>query len=345
MSRLERAYADLSRPLGAYAFTVNAPEEGCRLDLLLRAHYPWRSRTRFQGMVERGDVTVNGAAAKPSQRVHCGDRVAVRIPADPTAPAKEAGDDLVVLYEDDAVVAVDKPSGMTVHPVGRIRHGTLINKLHARYRREQPEADVVPRLGHRLDKDTSGVVLVVKNRRVDAAVTELFTRRRVRKTYLALVDGVPAAAEGEVDAPLARDPEGDTILHMAVAPGGLPSRTRWRVREAFARHALLEVSPLTGRTHQIRVHLAHVGHPVVCDHLYGDFRPLWPRAVPAPVEDAAPLLGRLALHAHRLELAHPTTGVPLVLVSPLPPDLAAAVEALRAEAACPPPRARRPACR
>jgi 23S rRNA pseudouridine1911/1915/1917 synthase len=349
MTRLERAYPDLSRPLEEYAFTVNVPEEGSRLDLVLRAHYPWRSRTRFQAMLERGDVTVNGAAAKPSQRVRRGDRVAVRIPPDPTAPAKEHDADLVVIYEDDAVVAVDKPSGMTVHPVGRIRHGTLINKLHARYRREQPEADVVPRLGHRLDKDTSGVVLVVKNRRVDAAVTELFTRRRVKKTYFALVQGVPAAQEGEIDAPLARDPDGDTILHMAVDPAGQPSRTRWRVREAFARHALLEVEPLTGRTHQIRVHLAHLGHPVLCDHLYGDLRPLWPEVERAGGAggSALPVLERLALHAHRLELAHPTTGAPLVLVSPLPPDLQRAVETLRADAARAPSRSpvRSVACR
>jgi 23S rRNA pseudouridine1911/1915/1917 synthase len=341
MTRLERAYPDLSRPLEEYAFVVNAPEEGSRLDLVLRAHYPWRSRTRFQGMLERGEVTVNGAAAKASQRVRRGDRIAVRIPVDPTAPAKEQDDDLVVIYEDDAVVAVDKPSGMTVHPVGRIRHGTLINKLHARYRRVRPEADVVPRLGHRLDKDTSGVVLVVKNRRVDAAVTELFTRRRVKKTYFALVKGVPAAAEGEIDAPLAPDPDGDTILHMTVDPAGLPSRTRWRVRETFARHALLEVEPQTGRTHQIRVHLAHLGHPVLCDHLYGDLLPLWPEAQRAGGAGggAGPALDRLALHAHRLELAHPSTGEPLVLVSPLPADLERALATLRADAARAPLRA------
>jgi 23S rRNA pseudouridine1911/1915/1917 synthase len=347
MPRLERAYADLSRPLGEYAFVVNLPEAGSRLDLVLRAHYPWRSRTRFQAMLERGDVTVNGAPAKASQRLKPGDRVAVRIPEDPTAPEQEHHGDLVVLYEDDAVVAVDKPSGMTVHPVGRIRHGTLINKLHARYRKEQPEADVVPRLGHRLDKDTSGVVLVVKNRTVDAAVTELFTRRRVRKTYLALVEGVPAASEGEIDLPLARDPDGDTLLHMTVAADGLPSRTRWKVREAFVHHALLEVSPLTGRTHQIRVHLAHVGHPILCDHLYGDLRPLWPDPLdPLRIDEEergdGPLLDRLALHAHRLELAHPTTGLPLDLVSPLPADLARAVERLRAHAAAAPGSA---ACR
>jgi 23S rRNA pseudouridine1911/1915/1917 synthase len=300
---------------------VNLPEAGSRLDLLLRAHFPWRSRTRFQGMLERGEVTVNGRAAKPSQRVREKDRVAVRLPEDPSAPAQEDGDDLVLLYEDESVVVVDKPSGMTAHPVGRIRHGTLINKLHARYRREGRD-DVVPRLGHRLDKDTSGVLLCVKNREVDAVVTEAFTRRRVKKTYLAVVDGVPREPDGWIDAPLARDPDGETILHMRVHPEGQPARTRWRVREAFARHALLELEPFTGRTHQLRVHLAHLGHPILCDHLYGDVRPLW-------LGDRI-AIDRLALHAHRLELAHPQSGAPLSLESPLPDDLARLLDALRA---------------
>jgi 23S rRNA pseudouridine1911/1915/1917 synthase len=331
MPRLERAYADLSRPLREFAFVVNLPEAGSRLDLLLRAHFPWRSRTRFQRMLAQGEVTVDGRAAKGSQRVREGQRVAVLLPRDPRAPEVEDGADLVVLYEDERLVAIDKPSGMTVHPVGRIRHGTLINKLHARYRREGRPGDVVPRLGHRLDKDTSGVVLVVKDRVVDAAVTELFTRRRVRKTYLAIVAGAPAASEGEIDVPIGQDPEGDTILHMRVDPAGQPARTRWRVRERFGRHALLELQPLTGRTHQLRVHLAHLGHPILCDHLYGDVRPLWASGLDAP------LLERLALHAHRLELDHPVTGAPLDLVSPVPPDLERALHALRtaaAEGAC-----------
>jgi len=339
MPRLERAYADLSRPLDEHAFVVNLPEAGSRLDLLLRAHFPWRSRTRFQGMLERGEVTVQGRRAKASQRVREGERVAVRLPRNPSQPAKEDGSDLVLLYEDESLVAVDKPSGMTVHPVGRIRHGTLINKLHARYRREGAKDDVVPRLGHRLDKDTSGVVLAVKNRAVDAAVTELFTRRHVRKTYLALVEGLPEGDEGMIDAPLAQDPEGETILHMRVHPEGQRARTCWRVRERFEQHALLELSPLTGRTHQLRVHLAHLGHPIVCDHLYGDVRPLWrsdvdPRLVcpEGRGHDDAPLLARLALHAHRLELDHPVTGAPLDLLSPVPLDLEHALVHLRAAA-------------
>lgn len=345
MPRLERAYVDLSRPLPAFTFTVNAPEAGLRLDLLLRAHYPWRSRTHFQHLLARGDVRVNGAAAKASQRVRPGDEVSVSLPRDPSAPEQEDPSDLVVLYEDDDLVVVDKPSGMTAHPVGRIRHGTLINKLHARYRRRAPGQDVVPRLGHRLDKDTSGVLLCVKNRAVDAAVTELFTRRKVRKTYLALVAGVPRASEGTIDAPLAPDPDGPTVLAMGVSAEGLPSRTRWRLREAFARHALLELEPLTGRTHQLRVHLRLLGHPIVCDHLYGDVRPLWRSTLEgAPVAgEPGPLLARLALHAHRLVLSHPVTGAPLDLLSPLPDDLERALGGLRDAASAARPGS--PACR
>ena len=173
-------------------------------------------------MIDRGDVTVNGAARKASLRLREGDRVAVAIPVPADAPEKESAEGLVVLHEDDALVAIDKPSGVVAHPTGRIRHGTLINRLHARYRRTDPsgaprsvggaagaggagpvERDVVPRLAHRLDKDTSGVVLVVKDRKLDAAVTRAFFRREVEKTYLALVVGDPAT-DGGLDRPADR---------------------------------------------------------------------------------------------------------------------------------------------
>jgi 23S rRNA pseudouridine1911/1915/1917 synthase len=331
MPSLPRVYQDLSRPVREFAFVVDATEAGQRLDNLLKAHYPWRSRAHFQRMLDAGEALLSGRRAKASQRVRVGDRVTVQIPVDPAAPAVESPDGLVFLYDDESLAAIDKPSGMAVHPVGRTRHGTLINKLHALYRSEDPGADVVPRLGHRLDRDTSGVVLVVKNRHVDALVTKAFTRRQVEKTYLALVRGVPREAEGVVDAPLGRQEGGDTALHMCVRPDGQPARSRWRVREAFARHALVELSPLTGRTHQLRVHMAHLGHPILCDHLYGDLRPLLcsdadPRI--APAQDAV-ILERLALHAHRLELTHPIQGTPLSIESPLPGDLERAVEALR----------------
>lgn len=321
--RLERQYDDLSRPIREFTFVVDALEAGMRLDALLRAHYPWKSRTHFQRIVARGDVLLDDRPSKASVRVKRGVRVVVKLPPDPEAPERETADDLVFLYEDDALAAIDKPSGMTVHPTGRIRHGTLINKLHARYRSEMRETDVVPRLAHRLDQDTSGVVLIVKNRRVDALVTNQFTRREVEKTYLALVQGVPRESEGLVDAPMKRDPDGGTHLHMHVHPEGQVARSRWRVLRVFDRHALLALSPLTGRQHQLRVHMAHLGHPILCDHLYGDIRPLM-----RPDAEHLVLLDRLALHAHRLQLAHPLTGDPLDFTSPLPDDLVRAVDGL-----------------
>ncbi|MHC5012224.1 MAG: RluA family pseudouridine synthase [Planctomycetota bacterium] len=337
MSGSRRAYRDLSRPIREFSFAVEPAEAGLRLDALLRAHYPWKSRAHFQRMLEAGDALLNGSRSKASARVRTGDRVVVKVPVGSDVPEQESADGLVFLYEDAYVAAVDKPCGMAVHPVGRIRHGTLINKLHAHYRDADPSRDVVPRLGHRLDQDTSGVVLVVKDRRTDALVTHAFARRRVDKTYLALVEGVPRPAEGVVDVPLAQDPQGDTILHMRVDPEGQQARSRYRVVRSFARHALVELKPLTGRTHQLRVHMAHLGHPILCDHLYGDLRPVLRSnedpSVP-PCEDRV-VLGRLALHAHRLELDHPVTGAPLRLESPMPADLQAAVDAFAGGAAAP----------
>lgn len=342
-ARLTRRYPDLARPVREFRFVVNLPEDGERLDRLLRAHFPWHSRTWYRDLVRRGGVTVNGRAARPSTRARRGDEVAVALRVDPAQPEVETDAGLVVLYEDEHLVALDKPSGLACHPVGRLRHGTLINKLHARYRAPAPGADVVPRLAHRLDQDTSGVVLAVKHREADRRVTAAFTRREVRKTYLALVRGAPCAPQGEVDAPLGPDPAGETALHQGVRPDGLPARTAYRVRRRFARHAWLELEPRTGRTHQIRVHLAHLGCPIVADHLYGSLRPLHARDerpdLPAAADEV--LLGRLGLHAARLELAHPMTGAPLDLQAPLAPDLDRALAALTALAAAPADAGRR----
>lgn len=334
MPDAERQYQDLSRPIREFTFVVDALEAGQRIDAVLRSHYPWHSRSHFGRKLRAGDVLVAGRPAKRSTRVRHGDEVVVRVPAPADAPERETDRDLVVLYEDEHLVAVDKPSGMAAHPVGRTRHGTLVNKLHARYRSDDPARDTVPRLGHRLDRDTSGVVLCVKNRDVDQRVTDLFTNRAVKKRYLAIVAGVPVP-EGTIDAPLGDQLDAETRLHQGVRPDGLPSRSRFRVRRAFARHALVELEPLTGRTHQLRVHMAHIGHPIVADHLYGDVRPLClghvdPRC--APAEDRV-LLDRLALHAHRLELPHPVTGAPLSIESPLPEDMSRAVDALEARGA------------
>ena len=338
MPRLTRQYHDLSVPITEFRFTVHLPEEGARLDATLRDHYPWKSREHFQGMIARGEVLLNDRPAKAATRLRRDDVVRVKVPVALDAPAKESGDSLRILYEDDALVAIDKPAGVVAHPTGRIRHGTLINFLHARYRRPgEGDADVVPRLAHRIDRDTSGVVLVVKDRRLDAAVTRSFYRREVTKTYLALVRNPPVADAGLVDRPIGPALDAQTKLEMAVRDDGRPSRTRWRVRERFHGHAWMELSPLSGRTHQLRVHLKSEGSPIVCDHLYGDPRPLRRSTMDPRVPEAedAIVLDRLALHAHRLELAHPVTKRPLVLESPVPSDLALTLDELRRAAGRP----------
>lgn len=322
MASLDRHYADLSRPVRAFRFTVDSVEEGQRMDALLRAHYPWHSRTFYRNKLRRGEVLLGGRPAKPASRPRFGQEVVVQLVVGDDVPEVETADDLVVLFEDDDLIVLDKPSGMACHPVGRTRHGTLINKLHAYYRAAGIE-DLVPRLGHRLDRDTSGVVVCVKHRAADQGITDLFTSRRVKKTYLALVTGCPEPAHGTIDAPLGPDPEADTRLHQGVLPEGLPSRSHYEVRRVLPRHALVALSPHTGRTHQLRVHMAHRGHPIVADHLYGDVRPL---------VCGTTVLDRLALHAHRIELPHPVTGDALVFESPLPEDIAAAVDALAGSA-------------
>lgn len=330
MPDLERQYTDLSRPVRSFRFTVDRNEDGMRIDALLRQHYPWHSRTFYQGKLRRGEVTIDGVVAKASLRPRFGNVVEIMLGIEADVPDVESFDDLRILYEDDHVVAVDKPSGMACHPVGRTRHGTLINKLHARARALGQQG--VPRLGHRLDSDTSGVILCVKHREADMRLTDLFADREVQKTYVALVRGAPPEDAGEVDAPLGDAPEGPTRLHQAVRRDGLVARSTWRVQERFGAYAWMALSPHTGRTHQLRVHMAHRGWPIVGDHLYGDLRPLTRGHVDPEIAvgDDAVLLARLALHAHRLELPHPMGEGRLEIESPVPPALEAACAALRA---------------
>ncbi len=309
---------------------------GMRIDSLLRERYPWKSRNHFRNMCKAGEILIGNRPAKASMRVKQGDLIEVRLPVIPGAPSEERSDDLVILYEDEFLLAIDKPSGMSAHPVGTTRHGTLLGKLHAlakarRPHDRDPSDDRIPRLGHRLDRDTSGVVLAVKDRAVDAIIGKMFANREMNKCYMALIDGVPVESHGVIDAPIATDPHAETTLHQAVLPDGLPAQTTWRVAERFDRHALLELEPHTGRTHQLRVHLAHVRWPIVADHLYGDVRPLYRSAIDPRVSrsEDRPVLSRLALHARELSFRHPMTGEDIVLRSDVPADMRAAIRALR----------------
>ena len=331
-SRQPRRYADLSRPRTKWDLRVELPEDGLRLDRFMAKRVRWRSRTELQAMIDDEQVLVNGETGrKASQRLRTGDHVVILIPVDDEAP-DPSEIPIRVLHEDSALLAVDKDPGIVVHPTSGHTLTNVLSALHARYRDlENPANDRVPHICHRIDRETSGVLLFAFSQRWKADVSMQFERREVRKDYLALVHGCPAPREGEVDAPILHRREG--WPRLVVDDAGLPSRTGWRVEEDFGACALVRFFPLTGRTHQIRVHSAHLGHPLLCDETYGGTRPIEAADLGCGGGAAAgPLLDRVALHSARLELRHPLDGGTLVVESPLPADLARVVELLRRRA-------------
>ncbi len=295
------------------SFTAEAGGE--RLDKVIPAHVPDLSRATAQRLIKTGEVTVNGRPSKPSYRVQVGDEVAVRVPTEMPAPVVPENIPLDVIYEDDVLLVVNKPAGMVVHPAYGHASGTLVNAVLAHC----PQvADVggPDRAGvvHRLDKDTSGLILIAKDGVTRAALQRQFKRRRVAKAYLALVEGQVQPREGVVEAPVGRNKR--QRKKMAVVRSGREARTLYRAIEYFADNTLLEVHPHTGRTHQVRVHLAWLGYPIVGDVVYGRRRQRLLRT-------------RHFLHAARIRLSHPVTSKEVEFEAPLPPELAAVLKRLR----------------
>jgi 23S rRNA pseudouridine1911/1915/1917 synthase len=307
-------------------FRAAPADAGERLDRALKqrlAHIPTLSRTRIQAWIAAGRVRVNGQVARrPGERLRPGDEVAFALPEAaplPAPPPQEMA--LAVLYEDDWLLALDKPPGVLVHPTVRERAGTLWNGLLFRAR-EWGEGRL-PGLVHRLDRDTSGVLLVAKDRPVLAALARALRSPEAGKDYLALVHGRPAGAKGRIDLGILRDPE-DRRRFAAVATGGQPSSTLWeRLAEAErAPLSLLSCRLLTGRTHQIRVHLAAQGWPIVGDPLYGAPRDIRIGGIEDPeIRERCRSFPRQALHARRLAFVHPVTRERLEIAAPLPRDL------------------------
>jgi len=293
-------------------------DAGKRLDQMLHERLPQFSRSRIQEWIKGGRVLVDGAPERPS-RVVRGAEVIELEPAQPP-PLHAAPEDipLAVLYEDDDLVAVDKPAGMVVHAGAGVHSGTLVNALLHRFEALSGVGGPLrPGIVHRLDRYTSGVLLVAKNDAAHRHLAAQFSGRRVEKVYLALVHGRVLRESGRIERPIARDPVHRTRMTARLAEG----RAAWseyRVLRRFARFTFLEVRIGTGRTHQIRVHLASIGHPVAGDALYG---------APARVEGAPPL-GRYFLHAHRIRFRRPSTGEEIVVEAPLPAALAEWMEAL-----------------
>lgn len=296
---------------------------GSRVDQAAAILFDGYSRSRLGEWLRSGALTVDGRRCKPSEKVFGGESLSLQAQIGRAINDAAEAVALDVRYEDAACLVVNKPPGLTVHPGAGQPAGTLVNALLHR----QPDLATLPRAGlvHRLDKDTSGLLLVAKTLTAYTALTAALQRRDIHRQYQALVHGVVIAG-ATIDAPIGRHPR--DRLRKAIDPEGRPAMTHYRVRERMAQHSLLEVTLETGRTHQIRVHLAHVGFAIVGDPLYGGGLKL-PRGASEPVRDALRGFRRQALHAGRLGFVSPETGGDVVVEAPLPADLDALLVALR----------------
>jgi 23S rRNA pseudouridine1911/1915/1917 synthase len=301
-------------------------QRGQRLDQALAILFPDFSRTRLKGWIEAGRVLVDGRVPKPKDLVDGGELVRVEPTEEERVEVAPQPIALSIVHEDAAVLVIDKPVGLVVHPGAGNPHSTLQNALL----HHDPSLAKLPRAGivHRLDKDTSGLLVVAKTAQAHAALTKALEARDVHREYEAVCVGVMTAG-GTVDAPMDRHPV--DRLRQAVRGDGREAVTHYRVIERFRAHTHVRVQLETGRTHQIRVHLTHIGYPLVGDALYGK-RLVLPKAATPRLADVVRRFRRQALHAAKLAFEHPVTHEPLELAAPVPADFAELVDALREDA-------------
>src|SRR5436305_9985870 len=318
---------DAPAPEETSTLTLRARETdaGARLDSYLAAHIHDWSRSRIQRLIEDGDVLVGGHTSKAAYKLRAGDEIEVELtPVDSTDFTPE-NIPLEVIYEDDELIVVNKPAGLVVHPAASISSGTLANALAYHFQQLSTRGGTA-RAGivHRLDKDTSGLIVVAKTEAAHENLADQFRTREVFKSYVALVHGRVEHDAGRIDQPLARDPR--NRIRMAVVRGGRPALSIYRVRRRYERFTLLDVEIKTGRTHQIRVHLQWLKHEVVGDMVYGGGRD---KTVPnVQVRAMIARLGRQFLHAEQLAFRHPRTNEPLRFTAPLPNELAKLLDEL-----------------
>jgi 23S rRNA pseudouridine1911/1915/1917 synthase len=344
---------DLSTPAERVELTVRGSdlqlphdEVHIRLDAFLQRFIHWRSRTAIQDLIKEGRVLVAAAEPgerearaqpvvelRPGRRLLNGSRVVIDIPEPLRAQrAMSAATDLSVLYENNDVLVVDKPPMLPVHPSGRHLSDTLIQRIHAAFDQGEERREYRFKLCHRLDRETSGIVVCAREPAIHAAIMEQFENRDIEKEYHAIVRGVPEADEGVIDFPIGSARGSEVMLKMAAIADGLPSRTTWRVIERHADCALVSCKPFTGRQHQIRVHMDAIGHPLVGDKLYGVDEQIFLRASAGELTaDEVRWLGlpRHALHNHRIVFMHPVTGERVEVRSSLPEDMSRYLEARR----------------
>jgi 23S rRNA pseudouridine1911/1915/1917 synthase len=304
---------------------ISESDAGGRLDAYLASQIKDWSRARLQRLIEAEDVLVNGKPAKPSYKVSTGDVIELELTVSPLASFTPENIPLEIVFEDDDLVVVNKPAGLVVHPAAGAPSGTLANALAYHFQQLSKHAGSIrPGIVHRLDKDTSGLLVVAKTEAAHEDLADQFRAREIFKSYVALVYGVVKQESGRVEQPIARDPRNRT--RMAIVAGGRGALSLYRVRRSYESFTLLDVELKTGRTHQIRVHLSWLKHPVVGDELYSGGRENGLEDVRLRAEIRK--LRRQFLHAEQLGFRHPKTGDQIKFTAPLPPELASLLEVL-----------------
>ena len=306
--------------------SVTTEDAGERLDAFLAKHVEGWSRARLQRLIEDQSVLVNGAASKSSHKLRANDQIEVELT--PSLATEFVPEDIPVevVFEDDDLIVVNKPAGMVVHPAAGNPSGTLANALAFHFQQlSKRGGEARPGIVHRLDKGTSGLLVVAKNEATHENLSDQFRAREVFKSYVALVHGQLEKRKGQIDQPIARDPRNRT--RMAIVRGGREALSLFRIREAFDRFTLLDVELKTGRTHQIRVHLASLKHPVVGDEVYGGGRD---KTVTDPkLRGTIAKLHRQFLHSEQLGFRHPSTRAPMKFTAPLPRELQNLLDMIR----------------
>ena len=331
---------------------ASASEAGKRLDAYLAEKIDGWSRSRLQRLIENEDVLVNESPVKPSYKIREVDEIEVDLIEVPVARFEPENIPLDIVFEDEYLAVINKPAGMVVHPGAGVQSGTLANAIAWHFRSEPPasaggtisasesphplramppaHAGGSDRVGivHRLDKDTSGLIVVAKTDEIHEALSEQFRERQVYKSYVALVHGSPDANTGKIEAPIARNKH--NRLRMKVATNGRSALSLWKVRKRYEKFTLLDVEIKTGRTHQIRVHMAYINHPIVGDEIYNEGRDN--TVADSNVRNAIRSLGRFFLHAERLSFTHPKTGERLEFQQEMPPELNGFLNMLESDA-------------
>ncbi|RPI14005.1 MAG: 23S rRNA pseudouridine(1911/1915/1917) synthase RluD [Lysobacterales bacterium] len=317
----------MNRPDVELSLTIPAERAGQRLDQALAELLPEYSRSRLKSWIEAGEIRVDGEARRPRDKVSGGEQVSVAAVLPVDVRAEPQAIPLEVVHEDRHLYVIDKPAGLVVHPGAGNPDRTLQNALLAR----DPGLAVLPRAGivHRLDKDTSGLLVVARTLPAHTALVEMLAERAIHREYEAVSRGVMTAG-GTIDAPI--DRHRVDRVRMAVREDGREAVTHYRVIRRYRAHTHVRVQLETGRTHQIRVHLAHAGYPIVGDRVYGG-RLTFPKGATEPLRDVLRAFPRQALHAARLAFPHPVGGRPVECTSPLPADMRALLAALAADEA------------